>query len=82
MPVFDEELHGDLCFGSFCPHYTVLNKLPAASALTLYEYPKPWRFIILTHFLADFFFPLTVDIIYRTYGYASTALDIRSPREV
>ena len=36
MPVFDEELHGDLCFGSFCPHYTVLNKLPAASALTLY----------------------------------------------
>ena len=36
MPVFDEELHGDLCFGSFCPHYTVLNKLLAASALTLY----------------------------------------------
>ena len=40
MPGFDEELHGDLCFGSFCPHYTVLNKLPAASALALYR-PSP-----------------------------------------
>ena len=37
MPVFDEELHGDLCFGSFCPHYTVLNKLLAARARALYE---------------------------------------------
>ena len=22
--VFDEESHGDLCLGAFCPHYTVL----------------------------------------------------------
>ena len=36
MPVFDEESHGGLCFGSFCLYYTVLKKLPAASALTLY----------------------------------------------
>ena len=37
MPVFDEESHGHLCFGSFCPHYTVLNKLPAARARALYS---------------------------------------------
>ena len=36
MPVFDEELHGDLCFGSFCPHHTVLNNPPAPPACTPY----------------------------------------------
>ena len=37
MPVFDEELHGDLCFGSFCPHYTVLNKPLAPGGTPLYD---------------------------------------------
>ena len=38
-----KKLHGDLCFGSFCPHKTVPNKLPAARARALYgEPPSVW----------------------------------------